>query len=150
MLWFPTVEALRAELGSAPKWMAVATAIASAQQVQAEVTYSVGAAVTYRVTDQPDRPELTGHQRYLDVRVVLAGSLELEVARCIDLIAAAPYDDLTDRQPFTGVGERRTLQAGEVLIVEAGEALRDHWVDGRMVVIRVTVEPPAPESATSW
>lgn len=145
MLRYDSLGALLDDLGTAPKWQAVAEAVRSTGRVLPEVTCSVGALVTFRVTTRPDRPELTAHRRYLDVRTVTEGQLRVEVAPTDQLTPTAPYDDLTDRQPFAGVGSVEELAAGEFLVVGADEAVRDVEVSGQILILRVSVEAPAPE-----
>ncbi|MFV0451256.1 MAG: YhcH/YjgK/YiaL family protein [Propioniciclava sp.] len=149
---YSSLERLLADRGEAPAWRAAAVAVEAAPRVLPEVTYSIGDAVTYRLLRRPDRPELTAHRRYLDVRVVLGGQHQVEVARVADLVPLKPYDDLTDREAFVGAGDLQVLQAGEVLVSEPGEAIRDLEVSGEVLLIRVTVEVarhPAPGSATT-
>lgn len=140
MLRFANVAELLTTLGEATKWRRMAEAIRRGEQVLPEVTYSIGDSLTYRVTTQPDCTELAGHRRYLEARCVLEGVAVIEVAPVTDLRAIDDYSDLTDRQHFTGAGGRYELAAGELAVVEAGEAVRDESVEGRVIVLRVTVE----------
>ena len=123
-----------------------AAAIGAAPALTPDVVWSIGDAVTYRVLRRPDQPDLTGHRRYLDLRAVVEGRLVVEVAPVAELAPTGPYDDLSDRQPFTGAGEVQVVLPGEVLVVEAHEAVRDVEVDGLVMLLRVSVEAPAPGS----
>ncbi len=143
MLRFDDVEQFLVALGPATRWRRVAEALRRADRVPPDVTLSIGDSLTYRVTASPDREALTGSRRYLAVRHVVGGSAVVEVAPVDGLEPAGPYSDLTDRQPFSGAATPVELRAGEVLVVEAGEAVRDVSVRGRVVVLRVTVEDGA-------
>ncbi|MCA0293876.1 MAG: YhcH/YjgK/YiaL family protein [Actinobacteria bacterium] len=139
MLIFDTLEELVAALGTTT-WRRAAQAVQRADEVLPEVTLSIGDSLTYRVTGRPDCPTLTGRRRYLDVRAVLDGESVIEVAATTDLTAEGDYSDLTDREHFSGAGDSHTLTAGQIAVVEAHEAVRDVSVEGRVVVLRVTVE----------
>lgn len=144
MLRFAGVDEFLDTLGVATKWRRAAEAMRRAERALPEVTLSVGDSLTYRVTGSPDREALTASRRYRDVRYVLEGSALLEVTSTDGLAPAGPYSDLTDRESFAGEGTPVELGAGEVLVVEAGEAVRDTTVRGRVVVLRVTVEGGRP------
>lgn len=144
MLRYSSPEALLADLGHLPAWRAVVRAVQQAAWVRPDVTYSTGDAVTYRVLTHPDRPEPTGHRRYREVRAVVRGHLVVEVAPGGALEASGPYDDLTDRQPFSGSGDVHVLGTGEVLVLDLDDVLRDVEVDGVVVLARVSVEVPGP------
>lgn len=137
---FASLDEFLAACDEARKWWRVAEAVRRSEQVLPEVAYSIGDSLTYRVTTQPDCTVLTGHRRYLEVRCVVEGVAVIEVAPVTDLRAIDDYSDLTDRQHFTGAGGRYELAAGELAVVEAGEAVRDESVEGRVIVLRVTVE----------
>lgn len=140
MLRFSNLDELVATLGGTTRWRRVTEAVRRADRVLPEVTYSIGDSVTYRVTTAPDCPALTGHRRYLELRCVLDGTTVIEVAPESDLQPTDAYSDLTDRRHFAGSGEHCRLEAGEIAVVEVGEAVRDVAVEGRVLVVRVTVE----------
>ena len=137
---FANLNEFQAALGEARKWQRVAEAVRRAGRVLPEVTYSIGDSLTYRVTTTPDCPELTGHRRYLEARYVLDGTAMIEVAPVAGLEPSDDYSDLTDRQHFTGSGERFDLGTDEIALIEEHEAVRDVAVGGRVVMLRVTVE----------
>jgi evolved beta-galactosidase subunit beta len=140
MLRFANVDQILATLGETTKWRRAVEAIRRADRVLPDVTYSIGDSLTYRVTTDPDCAVLTGHRRYLEARYVVEGGAVIEVAPVSEVQAIDDYSDLTDRQPFTGAGGRHELAAGEIAVVETGEAVRDVAVEGRVLVLRVTVE----------
>ncbi|WP_127125088.1 YhcH/YjgK/YiaL family protein [Georgenia sp. SYP-B2076] len=140
MLTYDSLAQFRAAHGGTKKWDRTLEAIANADAVATDVTYSVGDSLTYRVVTGPDAAALTGHRRYLAVRHVLDGEARVAVAPVAELTATDAYSDLTDRQHFTGPAEEVTLPAGAVLVAEIDEALRDVRVDGRVVTLRVSVE----------
>ena len=140
MLRFADVDEMLASLDQATKWRRVAEAVRRADQVLPDVTYSIGDSLTYRVTSQPDSVTLTGHRRYLEVRCVLDGTVVIETAPASGARPVDSYDDLTDRQHFEGSGERHRLVGDEIAVIDVGEAIRDVSVEGRMMVLRVTVE----------
>jgi evolved beta-galactosidase subunit beta len=140
MLRFTNLDELVAALGEVTKWRRVAEAVRRADRVPPEVTCSIGDSLTYRVTTRPDCTELTGHRRYLEARCVLDGAAVIEVAPEADLQPTDTYSDLADRRHFAGSGERYRLDAGEIAVVEVGEAVRDVAVDGHLMVLRITVE----------
>lgn len=144
MLLFDNLPALQRQLGSAAKWQRLAEAVAKADRVLPEVSYSVADSLTYRVTGSPDRDVLTAQRRYLAVRYVLDGEAEIEVARVGSLQPLGEYSDLSDRQAFAGSGTRHVLTGGQVAVIEPGEAVADRRVDGRVMVLRVTVEGAPP------
>lgn len=137
---FANLEEFLVALGDARKWQRVAEAVRRIDLVLPEVTSSIGDSLTYRVTIAPDCPLLTGHRRYLDVRYVLDGTAVIEVASVAGLSPSDEYSDLTDRRHFTGSGERLDLVTGELVVVGEHEAVRDVAVEGRVVVLRVSVE----------
>lgn len=136
---FANLDEFQAALGEARKWQRVAEAVRRAGRVLPEVTYSIGDSLTYRVTTTPDCPELTGHRRSLEARYVLDGTAVIEVAPVAGLEPSDDYSDLTDRQHFTGGSRRSELGAGELAVIEREEAVRDVAVNGRVVILRVTV-----------
>lgn len=138
---FANLDEFAAALGAATKWRRALEAVRRTGRVLPEVTRSIGDSLTYRVTDHPDCLTLTGHRRYLEVRYVVDGTTVVEVAPEATLEPSDDYSDLTDRQHFTGSGERHHLSEGEVAVIEAGEAIQDVAVDGRVMVLRVSVEP---------
>lgn len=140
MLTFTDLDEFRRVLGGTKKWDRTLEAIANAPRVLRDVTYSIGDSLTYRVTSTPPAIELTGHRRYLSVRHVLRGSATVAVARQDALTATDAYDDLSDRQHFTGDAEEVALAEGAVVVAEIDEAMRDVAVDGEVVTLRVTVE----------
>lgn len=137
---FANLDEFLAACGDARKWRRVAEAVQRADRILPEVTCSIGDSLTYRVTTRPDCTELTGHRRYLEVRCVLDGAAVIEVAPEADLRPTDTYSDLADRRHFAGSGERYRLDAGEIAVVDVGEAVRDVAVDGRVMVLRITVE----------
>ncbi len=137
---FVNVDEFVATLGETTKWRRAVEAIRRADRVLPDVTYSIGDSLTYRVTTDPDCAVLTGQRRYLEVRYVVEGGAVIEVAPIAELKPSNDYSDLTDRQHFAGSGERYELARGELAVVDAGEAIRDQAMDGRVMVLRVTVE----------
>lgn len=137
---FATLASLRDELGDRRTWEVVAAACERASGVLPEVTFSLGDAVTYRVTDRPECVHLTGHRRYLEARFVLDGLLSVDVAPVDWLDPVDEYSDLTDRRHFVGGARRHRVRAGEFVVVDGAEAIRDVSLDGRMVVLRIAAE----------
>lgn len=140
MLRYDSVDLFAAAHGGTKKWDRTLEAVANAPRVPTGVTHSIGDSLTYRVTTEPDRTELTGHRRYLAVRHVLEGTATVEVAPVASLTPSGAYSDLTDRRTYTGSGREVVLTAGSVLVTEIDEAIRDLDVSGRLLVLRVTVE----------
>jgi evolved beta-galactosidase subunit beta len=140
VLTFESPEDFTTALGGTKKWSRMLEAIANAPSLLPDVTYSIGDSLTYRLTSAPEATQLTGHRRYLTVRHVLSGEATLEVAPVSSLESIDEYDDLSDRQHFSGAGERVGLTAGSVLVCEIDEALRDVSFNGAVMALRVTVE----------
>ena len=140
MLTFRSPEDFSTALGGTKKWSRTLEAIANAHSLHPDVTYSIGDSLTYRLASTPDATQLTGHRRYLTVRHVLSGEATLEVAPVSSLDPVDAYDDLSDRQHFSGAGQQVVLAVGSVLVCEIDEALRDVSFDGVVMALRVTVE----------
>lgn len=140
MLRFAGVDELAAAGAGDVRWRRAVEAIRRAGALPPEVTRSIGDSLTYRLTSASDLPVLTGHRRYLEVRHVVSGRVLVEVGPVGALEPAGPYDDLSDSQPFTGSGTVVELGVGDTLVAGVEEAVRDVVVEGRVVVLRVTIE----------
>lgn len=143
MIVYANAAELVALTGSHRKWQRTAQALEAVAARPAEVAYSIGDSLTYwRSTPGVlSVDDLVGHRRYLGVLCPLEGDLALEVAKKDELVVSDPYSDLSDREFFCGQGRAVTLAAGQVGVLEAGEAWRVAGGSSEsVVVLHVTVE----------
>lgn len=140
---FDNRDSFRSLLGGEKKWARTLEALDAAPSLADGVTYSIGDSLTYRIGRPADLAagELTGRRRYLMVVASLGGEVAVEVAAKSGLVAAGPYCDLTDRQPFAGTAEPVMVPDGGLVIVDIDEAARILPApDARAVLLHVTVE----------
>jgi len=128
---------------SGKKWQRCREAINNLGNIGPGVFHSVGDSLVYRLASgsEKQRTEFEGHRRYFDVHYYLEGDEEIEFAAKSRLGNIAPYSDETDRELFTGSGEKITARKGNVIIFENHEASRfKPQKDVRKVILKVTVE----------
>lgn len=141
MRLFISREAFDDVLGGTTKWLRTGQAIDSAPSLPAAVTHSVGDSLTFRRGTARDLATETmiGRRRYHLVVAATRGVVRVEVGS--GLTPLAPYDDLSDRQPFAGSGEVVEVPEGGILIVGIDEAARiQPDPDASAVALHVTVE----------
>lgn len=130
-------------------WRRALDAVEPSDRHPAGVACSLGDAVTYRAVTHADDVDPAGrfaaHHRYRTMLAVRSGAVVVESAPREELEADREYDDLDDTAWLTGRGERATAGAGELVLPDAGEALRVVEVSGRCVLFRVTVEGGSPQ-----
>jgi len=129
--------------GTGKKWLRCMEAINNLEKIRPGVFHSIGDSLVYRLASgaEPQREEFEGHRRYFDVHYYLEGDEEIEFAAKSRLGNIAPYSDETDRELFTGSGEKITARKGNVIIFENHEASRfKPQKDVRKVILKVTVE----------
>lgn len=143
MRLFNDQETTREILGAHRKWQRTLEAVSGAPDLPAGVMYSIGESLTY-MRDQAASlatPYLVGRRRYHFVVAALTEGVCVEVAPKSELTAEGPYDNLSDRQPFTGSGQVVQLSAGALLIVDIDEAARILPTPAsEAVLLHVTVE----------
>lgn len=143
MRLFTTLDLFAEVTAATKKWERTLEALDAAPTLAEGVAYSIGDSLTYRrgraqafATDH-----FIGRRRYHQVVAATGGDVVVDIAAKTDLTEAGPYDDLTDRQPFTGVGQTVTVPRDGILIVDIDEAARVlPTPDSEAVVLRVTVE----------
>lgn len=125
------------------KWDRCMEAINNINHIREGVMHSIGDSLVYRVAKGQNKPMplFEGNRRYFTVHYYLDGEEIIEVASKSTLQPNGHYSDETDREFFTGNGEKHHLKQGEVAIFENHEAYRIHGNDQvKKVVLRVTVE----------
>lgn len=134
---------MREILGGTKKWARTLEALDAAPGLSAGVAYSIGDSLTYRKAPATAlaTEEMVGRRRYHLVVAALSGEVAVEVAAKVDLAVEGAYDDLTDRQLFTGSGETVRVPDGGLLVVDIDEAARILPAPcGEAVLLHVTVE----------
>ncbi len=126
MRLFTNRDTMREVMAQHKKWRRTLQAIDQAPGLLPGVAYSIVDSLTYRRDLAPALAtnELIGRRRYHGVVAPLDGDLLVAVAKKRDLVEAASYSDLTDRQPFDGDAEAVTVPEGGVLVVDIDEAFR--------------------------
>lgn len=130
-------------LGETKKWSRSGEAMDAAPDLQPAVAYSLGDSLTYLIGSPAAlvTDHLVGRRRYHLVVAAMRGTILVEVAAIAGLDALAPYDDVTDRQPFAGSGTVIDVPESGVLIVGIDEAARILPAPvGQAIRLLVTVE----------
>jgi evolved beta-galactosidase subunit beta len=143
MIILNTLEDFQQNYRAGKKWQRCMEAINNLKNIQANVFYSIGDSLVYRLSEGgAENTELfEGHRRYFDVHYYLAGNEQVEIAAKNTLTPAVAYRDESDREFFRGQGELHELKAGNVIIFENHEAQRfSQGKDVRKVILKVTVE----------
>lgn len=143
MRLFDSVQHFAEVTAGTRKWERTLEALREISGLQAGVAFSIGDSLTYRGGPPADfaTAELVGHRRYHQVVAALDGEVTVEVGPQASLVPTAPYDDLSDRQPFDGQGSLVTVAEGGVLVVGIDEAARVlPAAVGQVVELHVTVE----------
>ncbi len=125
------------------KWQRCAEAIANTSNIRDGVFHSIGDSLVYMVEDgvAKETERFVGTRRYLDVIYYLEGHETIEVADKEALTNVQAYQDETDREYFTGTGEKVEVGEGQVLIFDTNKAYRFHGDNRvRKVVLKVTIE----------
>jgi len=126
-----------------PKWDRTLSALHTAGTLEPEVAHSVGDSLTYRRTSaaRMHAAEFVGRRRYHLVVCPVSEPIDVEFAPQAALTALTSYDDLSDRQSFSGTGRTVTIPTGAVVIFDIGEAARiTSCTASELVVLHVTVE----------
>lgn len=129
--------------GTGKKWLRCMEAVNNVENIRPGVFHSVGDSLVYRLASgtEPQRAEFEGHRRYFDIHYYLEGSEDIEFAAKSRLYTFAPYSDETDRELFTGSGEKITARKGHVIIFENHEASRFRPEKNvKKVILKVTIE----------
>lgn len=113
-------------LGGTKKWFRTGEALDDAPNLHPGVAYSIGDSLTYVSGDTTAlaRDSLTGRRRYHLVVASTRGTVRLEVAPKDSVNASTDYDNLTDRQYFSGSGDVVSIPEGGICIVDIDEAAR--------------------------
>ncbi len=130
-------------LGGTKKWSRTGEAIDAASDLHRGVAYSIGDSLTYVADDAVSlaKEGLVGRRRYHMVVASTRGTVQLEVAPKSSLNAATNYDELSDRQHYTGSGEMVDVPEGAICIVDIDEAARIiPDAEAAAVELHVTVE----------
>ncbi len=126
MRLFGTRAAFDDILGGTKKWSRTGEALDDARNLHPGVAYSIGDSLSYVSDDTtalaPD--SLVGRRRYHLVVTSTRGTVRLEVAPKGSVNASTDYDNLTDRQHFSGSGEVVSIPEGGICIVDIDEAAR--------------------------
>ena len=143
MRLFETRTAFDDILAGTKKWERTGEALDVAPTLFQGVAYSIGDSLTYMSDDcvALSTDTFIGRRRYHLVVASTRGTVRLEVAAKCDLASSSEYDNLTDRQSFTGSGDIITIPEGGICIVDIDEAARVLPDAGTAAVrLHVTVE----------
>jgi evolved beta-galactosidase subunit beta len=143
MIILNTLEEFQCVYRAGKKWQRCMEAINNLENIKPDVFYSIGDSLVYRLAEgSADNSVLfEGNRRYFDVHYYLAGVETVEYAAKTELTQEVPYKDESDRESFSGQGEKQKLVAGNVAIFENHEAYRFSAGDGvRKIILKVTVE----------
>lgn len=143
MRLFDTRSAFDDVLGETTKWSRTGQAIDIAPELLQGVAYSIGDSLTYFSDDSAAlaTESMVGRRRYHLVVAGARGTVRLEVAPKRDLEASSDYDNLTDRQHFSGSGEVVEIPDGAICIVDIDEAARIlPDTEAAAIQLHVTVE----------
>lgn len=129
--------------GTAKKWARCQEALTKAPGLLQNVTYSVGDSVTYWWDSATNlsSADFIGHRRYFTVLASMDFDFMVEIAEKSHLSVFCQFDDLSDRELFHGSGDKVTVEGGQILVCEIGEAVR--IISGSQAhvnVLHVTVE----------
>ncbi|OAJ92490.1 beta-galactosidase subunit beta [Vibrio bivalvicida] len=125
------------------KWNRCIEAIENISNIKSGVMHSIGDSLVYMIEDGVPHHTDTfeGNRRYFDVHYYLEGTETVEFAEKSQLNLVDRYRDETDREYFSGQGDKRELTEGQVTIFDNNKAYRfqgDNRV--RKVVLKVTIE----------
>lgn len=140
---FATLEDFNAQLGTITKWRRCLEALNTVQSLPRNTAHSIGDSLTYwwDKNAQLATTAFVGHRRYLDVWAPIQGNMTVELAPKHRLQAIDVYDDLSDRERFTGSGAVVAVPLGGLIVIDDDEASRIIAnPDGTGALIRVTVE----------
>ncbi|MCE0827734.1 beta-galactosidase subunit beta [Buttiauxella sp. A2-C2_NF] len=143
MIILNTLEDFKRIYHAGKKWQRCMEAINNRNNIKANVFYSIGDSLVYRLAEgNSENSELfEANRRYFDVHYYLAGQETVEIADKSDLAQEMIYRDETDREHLRGRGEAYRLKAGNVVIFENHQAHRfSHGEGMRKVILKVTVE----------
>lgn len=143
MRLFATRSDFDAVLGGTTKWSRTGEALDVSPTLHRGVAYSIGDSLTYVADDTAAlaTESLVGRRRYHMVVAGTRDTVRLEVGAKTDLDATSDYDDLTDRQYFSGTGDVVDIPEGGICIVDIDEAARILPDAGTAAVeLHVTVE----------
>ncbi|MCY9854275.1 beta-galactosidase subunit beta [Vibrio mediterranei] len=143
MIILESLEQFKSVYRDGRKWNRCIEAIENIENIKDGVMHSIGDSLVYMIeTNESKRTGLfEGNRRYFDVHYYLAGHEVIEFASKADLTLEQRYQDETDREFFSGQGERREVHQGQVVIFDNSEAHR--FVSNepaRKVVLKVTIE----------
>ncbi len=143
MIILDNIEQFTALYKEGRKWQRCLEAINNIEHIKAGVYHSIGDSLIYMLeTGQPQpSDEFVGYRRYLDVHYYLEGEECIEVADKQQLTNTTPYLDDSDREFFSGSGERFTVGNGQFVIFDNDKAYR--FCGGqpiKKVVLKVTIE----------
>ncbi|MGF1764613.1 beta-galactosidase subunit beta [Aliivibrio kagoshimensis] len=143
MIILDNIEQFTALYKEGRKWQRCLEAIDNINNIRPDVYHSIGDSLVYKLESGQTQPSevFVGYRRYLDVHYYLDGEENIEVAAKQKLTLSTPYQDESDREFFTGSGERLTLGHGQVVLFENHEAYRFYGHSSRnKVVLKVTIE----------
>lgn len=113
-------------LGGTKKWSRTGEALDDVPNLLPGVAYSIGDSLTYVFDDTKALAtrSLVRRRRYHLVVASTHGTVRLEVAPPGSVNESTDYDNLTDRQYFSGSGELVSIPEGGICLVDIDEAAR--------------------------
>ncbi|WP_022942208.1 beta-galactosidase subunit beta [Psychromonas hadalis] len=125
------------------KWNRCIEAIENIDNIKDNVYHSIGDSLVYMVDNGEikNSEQFVGNRRYFDVHYYLEGEQNIEIADKEKLTLVAPYNDDTDHEFFTGQGQIKNINKGQVIIFENHQAYRvSNSASVRKVLLKVTIE----------
>lgn len=130
-------------LSQTKKWHRAGEALDQAAGLLQNVAYSIGDSLTYwwDTAENTATEYFIGHRRYLTMLYAMNTEVTIEAECKTRLTETKPYNDLTDREIFTGEGRSITIPKGGIFITDIDEAIKlQTSSDTNIVLLHVTVE----------
>jgi len=124
------------------KWERCVEAIENIKNIKENIYYSIGDSLVYMLKTKNTKEEkFLGTRRYLDLHYYIEGDGELEIAPKKSLTLIERYSDETDREYFTGKGEKYSIKPGNLVLLDENMGFKfSDNEDVKKVVIKVTIE----------
>ena len=143
MIIFNSLNEFKLANSDSKKWQRCIEAIENIDSIKENIYYSLGDSLIYMLKTNfiKDRDTFTGHRRYLDLHYYLDGDEVIEVAPKENLKVMKEYSDETDREFFTGEGNKYKLKKGQLVLLDEMDGFK--FLGGKQlkkVVLKVSVE----------
>ncbi|MBD1572214.1 beta-galactosidase subunit beta [Vibrio sp. S17_S38] len=146
MIILDNLEQFKVVYRDGKKWNRCIEAIDNLNNIQPNVMHSIGDSLVYMIqeniaNEQQHCSDFIGNRRYFDVHYYLEGGEEIEWADKKSLTTTHAYQDETDRESFTGNGQKAQLSQGQIVIFNNENAYR--CIASQLckkVALKVTIE----------